>query len=519
MILLWLSGAWLLGVLAGALAPGSPTGLAVPVYGLALAAGGGLVLGWRNPWMRLGAAAVVVALLGLSRTLVALPPTVPPPGSLRSYNVPAAKARGAPTVTVRGLVRDEPTLNNAHTALLVRLDAADLRPAGANPPIPAPGGLLALVNRFTAVHRGDRVAVSGVLQDAPTFPDFDYRAYLLRQDLGSYMRQAQITVLESEADRSPLTTLERGRREAGARLARLLPEPQAGLLRGILLNQRQALDPALAAAFATTGLTHIIAISGSNLTILVGIVFWLTRRWLGAKGAAALALATIGLYTLFVGADPPVVRAAIMGGLALVGLALGRATHAWTLLGAAALSMTLLNPLWVLDASFQLSFAAMVGIIGLAPTLLIHLRRVPPGLRETLAATLAAELCTYPLLAYYYDYISLIGTLTNLLAVLLPPFIMITGALTLLGGALWLPLGRVLAVLCWVPLTVLITIVQTAATVPWASLPILNLGIGGLLAWYALLGLAWGALTPAGRRLLATLRNKRRFYNGETAAT
>ena len=232
-----------------------------------------------------------------------------------------------------------------------------------------------------------------------------------------------------------------------------------------------------------------------------------------------MALATIGIYTLFVGADPPVVRAAIMGGLALVGLALGRTAHGWTLLGAAALSMTLLNPLWVLDASFQLSFAAMVGLIGLAPLLLTRLHRVPPGLRETLAATLAAELCTYPLLAYYYDYISLIGTLANLLTVLLPPFIMVMGALTLLGGALWLPLGQVLATLCWVPLTLLITIVQAAASVPGAGLPIPDLGIGGLLTWYALLGLAWAALTPTGRHILATLRKKRRIYKGETIAT
>ena len=227
MILLWLSVAWVVGVLAGALTPGNPGGLTVPVYGAALALCPALALGWRNPRMRLAVAAGIVALLGLSRTLVALPPAVPPPGSLRSYNAPAT-TRTAPAVTVHGLVREEPALNNAHTYLLVPVDAADLQPDGASSPIPTAGGLLALVSRFAAVHRGDRVALTGVLQDAPTFPDFDYRAYLLRQDLGSYMRQAQLTMLESEADRGPGTALERGRREAGALLARLLPEPQAG---------------------------------------------------------------------------------------------------------------------------------------------------------------------------------------------------------------------------------------------------------------------------------------------------
>jgi hypothetical protein len=76
-----------------------------------------------------------------------------------------------------------------------------------------------------------------------------------------------------------------------------------------------------------------------------------------------------------------------------------------------------------------------------------------------------------------------------------------------------------LAILCWVPLTVLITIVQTAATMPWASLPLSDVGIEGVLAWYALLGLACVASTPAGRRRLAALLQKRRIYEDETAAT
>jgi competence protein ComEC len=333
------------------------------------------------------------------------------------------------------------------------------------------------------------------------------------------MRQAQLRVLESEADRSPATALERVRREAGALLSRLLPEPQAGLLRGILLNQRHALDPTLATDFATTGTTPVIAISGTNLTILIVIIVWLVQRPLGLRWAAGLACATITLYTLFVGIDPPVIRAAIMGGLFLLGRELGRDPHLWTLLGAASLLMTLFNPLWLLDISFQLSFAAMVGLIGLAPPLITRLQRVPPGLREALAATIAAQLCTYPLLAYHFEAISLIGTLANLLAEPLLPFIMITGGLTLLGGAIWLPLGQAVAILCWVPLTVLITIVQTAASVPGAWVPILDLDFGGLVAWYALLALACLPLTPGGRRALATLRKNRRIYKGETMAT
>src|SRR5262249_35446166 len=149
-----------------------------------------------------------------------------------------------------------------HTALEIRVDVTDLWVAGAWRP--APGGLLARAGRFTPVHQGDRISASGVLQEPPILrdlplftpctpalpasqdlQDFDYRAFLLRQDLGSYMRQARVQVLAADANPGPLSALDGARRAAGARLVRALPEPQAGLLSGIVLGDGHALDPAL----------------------------------------------------------------------------------------------------------------------------------------------------------------------------------------------------------------------------------------------------------------------------------
>jgi competence protein ComEC len=454
------------------------------------------------------AVSVIVGLLGLARTCAALPPDTPPPGSLRSYNVPAAATDAAP-VTVRGIVRVEPYLNNTHRYLLIAVDSQDLWRDGAWQP--APGGLLVLGGRFNPAHRGDRVSVTGVLQEAPSFPGFDYRAYLLRQDLGSYMRVASIRVLESEADRGFGTVFEQARRHAGEQIARLLPEPQAGLLRGIMLGENHRLGPDLRDAFSLTGTAHIVALSGTNITIAIIFLFFLTRPWLPHRPAVALAIVVVVAYTLFVGAEPPVVRAAIMGSCYLIAQALGRPTHGLTLLGAAALLMTLYQPLMVLEVSFQLSFMAMVGLIVLAPRLLVRFKRLPPGVRELLAATIAAQVFTDPLIAFHFGAIPLIGPLANLLAEPALPVIMALGAPVIVLGAIWEPLGQVAAWLCWVPLTWLVEVVQGMARVPGASLPLPDFGIAALLAWYGMLVVLLAALSAPGRA--GRVRIVRQWYH------
>jgi competence protein ComEC len=294
--------------------------------------------------------------------------------------------------------------------------------------------------------------------------------------------------------------LEQLRRDAGARLARALPEPQAGLLRGVILGEGYALDPGLRGKFGDTGTAHIIAVSGSNVTLVVAFVFFVVRRRLRLTLAVPLALAVVALYVLFVGPEPPVLRAGIMGGLYLVAQALGRPAHALTLLGAAAWALTLWAPLSVLEVGFQLSFAALLGILLLAPRLVKWWRPVPRGLREGLAVGVAASLFTYPLLALHFGAIPLIGPFATLLMEPLVAPIMALGWAAVLLGAIWAPLGQALALLCWPLLTAMIGVVELAGSQWWASLPLPNFGALELIAWYGLLALLLAAWTERGRR-------------------
>jgi competence protein ComEC len=240
----------------------------------------------------------------------------------------------------------------------------------------------------------------------------------------------------------------------------------------------------------------------------VAVDFFLTRRRLRLALAVPLALAVIVLYVLFVGPEPPVLRAGIMGGLYLVAQVLGRPAHGLTLLGAAAWALTLLAPLSVLEVGFQLSFVAMVGLILLAPRLMERWKRVPPGLCEVLAVTVAAQLFTDPLIAFHFGAIPLIGPLANLLTEPLLAPIMVLGWAAVGLGAIWAPLGQVAVLLCWVPLSAMIAVVEAAAGVPGASLPLPDFSALALVAWYGVLALLLAAGTEPGRRLRERIRRQ-----------
>src|SRR3972149_6215029 len=241
---------------------------------------------------------------------------------------------------------------------------ADGRPGGgALRPGPPGGGRCSPPSPYRASAYGDGSRATGRLETPPVFEDFSYREYLARQGVYSLMSRAEVTRMAA-GQAGPLLRAVFALRQRGLRVVHaLFPEPEASLLAGILLGVESGIHPELRQAFNDTGTTHIIAISGFNITLLAGLVVSLFGRWLGPRRGAVAAGIAIAIYALMVGADPAVIRAAIMGGLALTARLLGRQTHAMASLGAAALAMTALNPLILWDVGFQLSFAATLGLV------------------------------------------------------------------------------------------------------------------------------------------------------------
>ncbi len=224
-------------------------------------------------------------------------------------------------------------------------------------------------------------------------------------------------------------------------------EPQASLLNGILIGNTDGMPDYLNQDFQITGTTHIVALSGFNVTIIMALVVnWLIRI-VGRRWAWIPALVLLIAFVIMSGASASVMRAAIMAIIVQMGLFIGRPISIGRLLGYTILLMAWVNPLVVFhDLGCQLSFLATVGLV----TLSKPLQRAMPwvsekvGLRENLATTLSAIIMTEPLLLWRFGRISLVAPLVNLFVVPLIPLSMGVGSLFLLG--MWVPLWAALTV-------------------------------------------------------------------------
>ena len=363
------------------------------------------------------------------------------------------------------------------------------------------GKVLLQTGRYPLYSYGDELEVSGVLETPPEFEDFSYKEYLAHQGIHSLMRRPSIGVVGHDAANPLMAFLYASKARFYAVITRVLPEPEASLLAGVLLGMDRGLPERVSEVFKATGLLHIVVISGFNITIVAGWIGRAARRLFGAKAATWIALGGIVLYTLLVGADPPVVRAAIMGGLALMAYHTGRAGAARASLAAAVLGMTLLDPHQLWSVSFQLSGMATLGLVVVVPRLEgsfeFLLRRwlgaewalrLTGILSDALLVTLAAQLTTLPLLICYFRQVSLISILTNLLVLPVQPLIMVLGGVALLLGVIWFPLGQVCSWAVWLFLTYTIRVAEALAAVPFASLPLGRLDGLWIGLYYVLLG-------------------------------
>ena len=328
-------------------------------------------------------------------------------------------------VTLTGVVSDEPDTRDNYVNLTLQVETLQLKGSS---PRPITGLALARAPRYPTYAYGDRLTVSGKLETPPVFEDFSYKDYLARTGIYSLVRRPRLNLLESGQGNPFWAALLAFKSRASRTINYILTEPYAGLLNGILLGIRSGIPPALYEAFNLTGASHIIVISGSNIAIVAGLLLFLGQKVVGQRLAAPLAIAGIVIYTFLVGADAAVSRAAVMGVVWVGAIWLGRPGLALNSLVFSALVLTLVNPLFLWDVGFQLSFMATLGLIVLAPVLeggffnllrrwlnTDHLGLVMTLFSELMVVTLAAQISVGPLIVYHFGRLSLVALLTNLL--------------------------------------------------------------------------------------------------------
>ena len=190
----------------------------------------------------------------------------------------------------------------------------------------------------------------------------------------------------------------------------------AALLRGLTIGDTSAIDPTMEMQFRRTGLAHLVAVSGSNVAVVVAAASLLVLRARPAVRALVCA-AVLTFYVLVVGPEPSVLRAAAMGAVALAGILWGRRSEPLQALGVALIVLLALRPHLVTSVGLGLSAAATLGIVLWARPLARRLEAwLPAPVALVLAATLAAQVAVAPLLIAVFQEVSLVAPLANLLA-------------------------------------------------------------------------------------------------------
>ncbi|MGQ9627252.1 MAG: DNA internalization-related competence protein ComEC/Rec2 [Anaerolineae bacterium] len=487
MILVYIGIAWLIGIYLSSLFAPSPIVLAsLGLLSLAI-----LFLGRKDRQLRLLSICALALLLGSWR--YSLASHVPGEGDVDYYN-----DRGR--VVIQGLVVGEPDVRDRWTNL--RLEAESLTSGEQERAVK--GKVLVRAARYPEYRYGDRLKVEGSLEAPPVFQDFSYQDYLARQGIYSMMYRPQITLLARERGHPFLAGLYAFKARAQEVIAQILPEPQGSLLTGILLGVERGIPRKLMDSFNATSTSHVIAISGFNLSLLSGIFAQLGRRLLGRRFSVLFAIGSIILYTLFVGANTAVVRAAIMSILYVIAIHYRRRSEALTALIVSGVLMTLLRPQTLFDIGFQLSFAATLGLIlytplienGLARLLSKLLagekaKKVLTALNDVFTVTLASQLFILPIVVYYFKRLSLIGQLTNFLVLPAQSGVMVWGGIATLLGLLYLPLGQIAGWVAWLFLTWTIRAVEITAQVPYTSLEVKPLSPLFIWLYYGLLLGLW----------------------------
>jgi competence protein ComEC len=265
---------------------------------------------------------------------------------------------------------------------------------------------------------------------APTGGEFDLASHLRRRGVAGEL--AVSAARSADGRRGGLAgALDRGRDRAEAGLAAGLAPVAAALAHGLVLGLDDRVPAAVRADFRDSGLAHLLAASGTNVVLLTALATpLLVACGLGPRVRIPILIALIALYVPLAGAEAPIQRAGVMGAASLLALALARPASRWYALGLAACATLALNPRAVGEPGWQLSFAAVAGIVVAAPPVRRALRPLPGALADGVAMTVAATLATAPLLAHHFGSVSLAGLPANV------------AALPLVASVMWLGMVR-----------------------------------------------------------------------------
>ena len=377
------------------------------------------------------------------------------------------------------------------------------------------------------LRHGDTMRLSGRLERPEPIGDFDYAAYLESRQISAILWARQSELVSVGGGCRPITALHRLRSALARGLQAAIPAPQSGLAQALLLGIRNELPQSVKEDFRTSGMSHLLAISGLHVGVVMALSLAVAHAVVGRRNAAAVAVIAIVLwaYATLSGLDPPVVRTAIMGSLVLGQTLLGRGIRGVTALLLAGAVMLAVDPSQLGSLSFLLSFTAMAGVILSLPTITVVSALVTAPLASSDAAparwaqygitllvasiiiSVMTTLATLPLIAMHFGAIPLMSVPATILAMPALPAALVASALTASVGLVSTTLAVAPGALAWAPLSWLTAVANAMPSALWAA-DWLTAPVA--VAWYVVLGmLVWLMSARPLRRIVAGLRRRR----------
>lgn len=357
------------------------------------------------------------------------------------------------------------------------------------------GKILLRADLFDELEYGDELDLKCNLEVPKNFsPNFDYQMYLFKDRIYYICQNANYEKTTRNFGNVFYRWVLAFREKSEEKISTTIPEPGAALANGLLFGGDDRLSKDMQEKFSKTGMTHIVAVSGFNVTIIAEYLIFL-GIFLGLWRKQAFYFAVFGiiLFVVMIGLPSSAIRAGIMGTLLLWAMKNGRIANSENAIVFAASIMLFLNPLllrW--DIGFQLSFLAALGIIFLGSFWEeVFVRKFRAfGLTEIMLLTVSAQIFVLPIILFNFKIFSAVSLLANMLVLPIIPITMLLVFLTVVFGFIFEPLSIVFAWISHIPLKYEVWVIEWLSGFSWASTEVENFSWQWVLAWYALLSIA-----------------------------
>jgi competence protein ComEC len=321
---------------------------------------------------------------------------------------------------------------------------------------------------------GKRVAIHGMIREPQgprNFKTFDYRMYLKTKNIHSlvYGTFDGLDVIGQGEINPIIKAASQIKYKITQVIFSTLDKREAGLLLGILLGDKDQLENEIYEDFQLLGTAHVLAVSGLHVGILYMVLNYLLKRT-NIKVKTVVILIFLWSYTAITGFSPSVLRAVTMATFLVGAPLINRRYDAISSLLAAAFLFLIINPLLIIDIGFQLSFAAVISIIILYHPILKKIHFIPKYCAELLAVSAAAQLGTWPIVAYHFNVLSLVSVLVNIPIVIIVGYLVPVGIVLIILGILELSFSILMASIVTMIIQLMISIVDISISIPFAFL-------------------------------------------------